>query len=337
MKKTLIIDIEGLLNPLRETALEEALAPAAALLRSGGTVIFPTETVYGLGAHALMAEATAKIFEAKGRPSDNPLIVHIADDSALDGLVKQVPPLAQKLMAHFWPGPLTLVFDKSENVPLSVTGGLDTVAVRMPQHPVALVLIRQAGVPVAAPSANPSGKPSPTKGQHVLADMDGRVDAIVLGGDVDWGLESTVLDVTEAVPVLLRPGGVTREALEAVVGEIAVDETLLKAADSQLVPKSPGMKYRHYAPEAKVLVVPERMSPATLAAKIEAFEALGERVRFIGETDAQVLGRMLFDALRTADIEGYTLVLVREVPSHGMGLAVMNRLLKAAGHRYLED
>lgn len=345
-KETLIINVastwlnerdRGSQAQVDKGPLEQALLPAARLLAQGGTVIFPTETVYGLGAHALLADATQKIYAAKGRPSDNPLIVHIAKVEDLTALIKALPEKAAKLIDHFWPGPLTLVFDKAESVPLSVTGGLDTVAVRMPSHPIALRLIELAGVPVAAPSANFSGQPSPTRAQHVLDDMMGRVDAIVLGGDVDFGLESTVLDVTEDPPVLLRPGGVTLEAIEALVGPITLDETLLKEASGDLVPKAPGMKYRHYAPEAKVMVVPAGMSPAVLAAKIEAFEALGERVRYLNEPDAQVLGKHLFEVLREADALGYTLVLVKAVPSFGVGLAVMNRLLKAAGHRYLED
>ncbi len=341
VKKTLIIDVQPWLEQPVETrdnkVILELLRPAAEILRAGGTVIFPTETVYGLGAHALMSTATAKIYRAKGRPSDNPLIVHIADESALGPLIKELPSKAHALMRRFWPGPLTLVFEKSERIPLSVTGGLDTVAIRIPEHPIARMLIELAGVPVAAPSANLSGKPSPTKARHVLDEMNGRVDAIILGGDVDWGLESTVLDLTDNIPVLLRPGGVTLESIEAVVGPIDMDPTLLVEANAQMVPKAPGMKYRHYAPEAKVIVVPEHMSPAVLASKIEALESLGERVRYIFQSDANLLGKTLFDELRVADLEGYTIVLVRAIPQHGVGLAVMNRLLKAAGHKFLEE
>lgn len=341
MKSTLKIEVPQSLvlkwNQGGKRALDAILQPAADMLKAGGTVIFPTETVYGLGAHALDPQSTAKIYQAKGRPSDNPLIIHIAQIEALKPLIKVLPANAKVLMQRFWPGPLTLVFEKSDLVPLSVTGGLDTVAVRMPQHPIALALIELAGLPIAAPSANLSGAPSPTKARHVLDDMDGRVDAIILGGDVDWGLESTVLDVTEETPVLLRPGGITLEAIESVIGPIDLDPTLLAAANERMVPKAPGMKYRHYAPQAKVLIVPEHMDPATLAARIEAFEGLGEKVRLINEPDVHLLGKVLFDALRMADIEGYSVVLVRAVSAHGMGLAVMNRLLKAAGHKYLED
>jgi L-threonylcarbamoyladenylate synthase len=317
-----------------DEGFEEGLVRAAKLLEQGETVVFPTETVYGLGAHALMSDATAKIYAAKGRPSDNPLIVHIHAKEMLDSLVSEVPPVAMKLMAAFWPGPLTLVFKKSHVVPLSVTGGLETVAVRMPNHAIALRLLRLSGVPVAAPSANVSGRPSPTKAEHVVADMTGRVSAIVACHDVNYGLESTVLDVTGSVPMLLRPGTITREMIEEVVGLIDLDETLMKQSET-LVPKSPGMKYRHYAPDAQVFVVQNTVSAEGLARVVMGFEERGERVRVVEIEDAVELGRQLFHILRESDIMGYSVILIRAVPVDGVGLAVMNRLLKAAEHRVL--
>lgn len=333
IKETLVLRLEDAM-PLGSAEMLTKIEQGAACLRAGGTVIFPTETVYGLGAHALDPEATQKIYTAKGRPSDNPLIVHIHHRSLLEPLIKCLPEKALALMDAFWPGPLTLVFIKSDAVPLSVTGGLNTVAVRMPDHPIALALIEAAGVPVAAPSANLSGKPSPTKAAHVIADMMGRVDAIVTFGDVDYGIESTVLDVTEETPILLRPGSVTQEQIEAVIGPIDRDQTILEAF-GHVAPRAPGMKYRHYAPNAKVFVVDQGMTTAVLNQHIANFEGAGDRVMVVDIADAVELGRVLFDQLRDADIHGYTVVLIRAVALEGVGLAVMNRLLKAASHQVL--
>ena len=260
------------LNPHQFT--DEDLLPFARMLAAGKTVAFPTETVYGLGADATNPQALAAIFEAKGRPSDNPLIVHVTSLEDLKPLVKAVTPLAEKLMAHFWPGPLTIILEKSPAVPPQVTAGLDTVALRMPAHPLARRLIALAGVPVAAPSANLSGRPSPTRGSHVVTDLMGRVDAIIDGGPCEVGLESTVVDATGSFPVILRPGGITREHLMAVAQEVAVDPALVKkaagsdggddAAERDAVPRSPGMKYTHYAPRAPLRLVPSG-KPATAA------------------------------------------------------------------------
>ncbi len=229
------------------------IVEAARILQENEVVAFPTETVYGLGANAKSDAAVEKIFKAKGRPSDNPLIVHISNKNQLEGLVMSVPSSAEKLIEAYWPGPLTIIFNKKENV-LSekVTAGLDTVAIRMPDHPVALAIIEAAGLPIAAPSANRSGKPSPTTAQHVIDDLDGRIIGVVDGGETGVGVESTVVDCTGPVPIILRPGGVTKEQLQEVVGEIIVDPSLKEGKGA---PKSPGMKYTHYAPDAPVYLV----------------------------------------------------------------------------------
>lgn len=238
---------------------KENIEEAARIIRQGGLVAFPTETVYGLGADALNAEAVGKIYEAKGRPSDNPMIVHISRASDIGQLTRYITQDMITLIDHFWPGPLTLVIKKKEIVPLRTTGGLDTVAVRMPDHPVALELIRLAGVPIAAPSANLSGKPSPTKADHVRDDLMGKVDAIIMGGDCRVGIESTVLDLTGETPMILRPGIVTPESIEAVLGKpVKLDPSLNAVPNPDLAPKAPGMKYKHYAPKAQMLVVEGR-------------------------------------------------------------------------------
>lgn len=256
----------------REHIKDEDLREAARILREGGLVAFPTETVYGLGGNALDAEAAGKIYAAKGRPSDNPLIAHISCAKELEPLVKEVPEAGRKLMEAFWPGPLTMIFPKSAKVPYGTTGGLDTVAVRMPDDPVANRLIALAGVPVAAPSANTSGRPSPTTADHVWQDMNGRIDMLIDGGPVGIGVESTIVDVSSAIPAVLRPGAITMEMLEAVLGEVAVDPAILGPMSADVKPKAPGMKYKHYAPKAELtLVEPEavRMQAEETGAKPE--------------------------------------------------------------------
>jgi len=336
----------------------EVIRQAAELLCLGEVVAFPTETVYGLGANALDPQAVEKIFLAKGRPSDNPLIVHIAGMDGLLPLVREIPAAARLLMDHFWPGPLTLIFPKSPQVPDSVTAGLDTVAVRMPSHPVALALIRQAGVPVAAPSANVSGRPSPTNGRHVWEDLDGRVAMVLDGGATEVGLESTVLDMTRQPPMILRPGGVTAEAIREVIGEVAVDP----GHKPGQAPRSPGMKYTHYAPKAELTMVSGM--PETLAGCFDRLcreeQSSGRRVALLlaAETAAQmadladrapadyleVLGsrqdlatvaRRMFAAFRHADAQGVDVILVETFAEEGMGQAVMNRMRKAAGGRII--
>ena len=234
---------------------DEELKEAASILRSGGLVAFPTETVYGLGGNALDEDAARKIYAAKGRPSDNPLIAHVSCVEEVAPLVKEIPEAGRKLMEAFWPGPLTMIFPKSEKVPYGTTGGLDTVAIRMPDDPVANRLIALAGVPVAAPSANTSGRPSPTTADHVWQDMNGRIDMIIDGGPVGIGVESTIVDVSSAVPAVLRPGAITMEMLEEVLGEVSVDPAILGPLSADVRPKAPGMKYKHYAPKADLTLV----------------------------------------------------------------------------------
>ena len=232
----------------------EVIEEAGNILKNGGLVAFPTETVYGLGADALKEEAAKKTYAAKGRPSDNPLIVHIADYEDLKAVAVNIPAKTDALAAHFWPGPLTMIFEKSEIVPYGTTGGLDTVAVRMPSDPVAAAVIRAAGGFVSAPSANTSGRPSPTTAQHVSEDLDGKIDMILDSGSVDIGLESTILDMTVEPPMILRPGAITADMFEEVIGPVSVDETIL-GSESNKAPKAPGMKYRHYAPKASMVLV----------------------------------------------------------------------------------
>ncbi len=338
-----------------KTQKENGTALAGRVIRSGGLVVFPTETVYGLGANGLDGEAVSKIFEAKGRPSDNPLILHVAKKSDVKPLWKHVPDKARILMDAFWPGPLTLVYLKSELVPGEVTAGLDTVAVRMPEHKTALALIRAAGVPIAAPSANLSGKPSPTSVEHVLEDMDGRVDVIIDGGRCSVGVESTVLSLV-GEPTILRPGGITREMLEGVIGPVKVAGAVLRPLGEDEQAASPGMKYRHYAPECEVAVA--LGSPRAAAGiicreyqkaeiegkscKIFATEQTksyykGKKCVIIGNRDMPAtLCAALFGALRD-ETEGVDLILAEGIPESGEGLAYMNRLLRAAGFTVLRQ
>lgn len=321
---------------------------AARVLASGGLVAFPTETVYGLGADALNPRAVKRIFDAKGRPADNPIIVHVADAVALAGLVTGVPPVAQILIARCWPGPLTLVLPASPAVPDATRGGLPTVAVRMPSHPVALALIRTAGCPVAAPSANRSGRPSPTTAHHVLADLGDAVDLVLDAGPTPVGVESTVLDLTGRTPVVLRPGGVTVETLQSILGSVAVAPPGARA----LLARSPGTRYRHYAPRARVVVVeaqPARAGPE-MAAAIRRLWDQGLRVgvmvtadaaqdvppaavvRVMGaRSDPQAIAANLFAQLRELDAAGLDAIVVEGIPEQGVGRAVMDRLRRAAG------
>ena len=246
--------MKTLIENMRNGVDEAGIRRAGELLRQGGLVAFPTETVYGLGADALDAEAAAKIYRAKGRPSDNPLIVHIADWDAIGRIAADIPTEAKRLADAFWPGPLTMILKKSEVVPFATTGGLETVAVRLPDHEVARALIRAGGGYVAAPSANTSGRPSPTKAEHVAQDLDGVIDMIIDGGDVEIGIESMIVDQTEGRPTILRPGYISREMLAGVLGRVEVDRALF-AEDEHLRPKAPGMRYRHYAPRAQLFIV----------------------------------------------------------------------------------
>ncbi|MBQ2400737.1 MAG: threonylcarbamoyl-AMP synthase, partial [Lachnospiraceae bacterium] len=243
----------------RENFTDAELAEAAEILRNGGLVAIPTETVYGLGANALDESASKKIYEAKGRPSDNPLIAHISCMDELSALVSEIPEAGRKLAEKYWPGPLTMVFPKKEIVPYGTTGGLETVAIRMPSDPVANRLIKLAGVPVAAPSANTSGRPSPTKAEHVVEDMNGKIEMIIDSGEVGIGVESTIVDVSGKVPMLLRPGAITMEMLRETLGEVEIDPAILGPLSADVKPKAPGMKYRHYAPQAEMTLVEGEM------------------------------------------------------------------------------
>ena len=323
------------------------LKEAGVLLRSGSLVAFPTETVYGLGANALDADAVAGIFQAKGRPQDNPLIIHLSDRTQLEHYVREVPAAALSLMDKFWPGPLTLIFPRSARVPDVVTGGLDTVAVRVPAHPIARALIAAAGVPLAAPSANVSGRPSPTEAAHVLADLEGRIPLVIDGGPANIGLESTVVSLLTSPPTLLRPGGITREQLEEILGELQ-DHKVVGQVDAELqeVP-SPGMKYRHYAPQARVILVegPAELVTAKMnevAAELQAkgnsvgviltngaIASRGIKVRNLGGSPEEV-AYDLFRSFREFDQENVDVILVEGVSGAGLGLAIMNRIRKAA-------
>ena len=321
----------------------ESIETAAAILREGGLVAIPTETVYGLAANALSPESVKKIFVAKGRPQDNPLIVHISQICELLPLVERVPPKAQKLMEHFWPGPLTMIFPKSEKVPLVTTGGLDTVAVRMPSHPVAQAIIQAAGVPLAAPSANLSGRPSTTTAQHCIHDLSGRVDAIVAADDCQVGVESTVVSMVCDPPKILRPGAVTREEMEEVIGPVDLDRAVTAQLEEGAVAASPGMKYKHYAPKAHVVIVEGDLEqyarfvnsqerPGVYGLVFQGEKEFLEKpcLEFGAMDDPAQQAHWLFAALREMDELGASEVYVRCPSKAGVGLAVYNRLLRAA-------
>ncbi len=330
----------------------ELINKAGELLKKGGLVAFPTETVYGIGANALNEKAIKNIYAAKGRPSDNPLIIHIGDRDVISLYAKEIPEQAIKLMDAFWPGPLTLIFKKTEAISRNITGGLDTVAIRFPSNPVAAAIIQSAGVPVAAPSANISGRPSPTRARHVIEDLSGRVDMIIDGGNAVIGLESTVVDVTGEIPLILRPGSVTRAMLERVVERVEIDKALLKE-NSKITPRSPGMKYRHYAPKGQITVVYgedikaiewinnqvdelERKGnkPAIIATSEEKEKYKCNYVQEIGSINNQEeIAANLFKVLRKMDQEKVEFIFVRALKEEEIGIATMNRLLKAAGNR----
>ena len=354
MKTKLIrVDAQELHDGKNES--REALREAGEIIRQGGLVAFPTETVYGLGGDALNPESSKKIYAAKGRPSDNPLIIHIADIKDLEKIVKEIPQSAYQLADVFWPGPLTMILPKSEEVPYQTTGGLNTVAVRMPSHPVALEFIREAGGYVAAPSANLSGKPSPTKAKYVVQDMDGRIDMIIDGDGVDIGLESTIVDLTGDKPMILRPGYITKEMLDAVLGQVETDPTLLDS-DSKEAPKAPGMRYRHYAPKGELVLV--EGSPEAVVSYINEQTSLhrqqGEKTGIIGTTemtgryeadsvkiagsrdDETAIARQLYTFLREFDDEDVAYMYAESFAGKGIRQAIMNRMLKAAGHKVIK-
>ena len=332
------------------------LSLAVKALQEGGLVAMPTETVYGLAANALDASAVAKIFQAKGRPSDNPLIIHIGSLDQLPSLVTKISPVAQNLIDAFWPGPLTLVFGASSIIPPIVSAGLSTVAIRFPSHPIAQKLINSSGLVLAAPSANTSGKPSPTTAQRVLEDLDGKIEFIIDGGRVEVGLESTVVDVSADVPVILRPGKITREMLEEVAGQVTIDPALSQMDNANLTPRSPGMKYTHYAPNAHVYIVEgtkedviqtiEKLSLKDQAqgrrvgimATDESICAYtqGDLIVSLGPTlDLDTIAYSLFETLRAFDDAKVDIIYTESFSHEGIGNAIMNRLTKAASHNII--
>lgn len=336
---------------------DRELERACQILQKGGLVAFPTETVYGLGGDALSPEASHNIYQAKGRPSDNPLIVHIADMQGLYEVAREISSKACALAEAFWPGPLTMIFKRGEAVPLSTTGGLQTVAVRMPSHPVAAALIRCSGVYIAAPSANTSGRPSPTKAEHVIEDLSGRIDMILDGGQVGIGLESTIVDMTDEVPVILRPGYVTKAMLEEVIGEVAVDPAvLMKEPQKNIVAKAPGMKYRHYAPKGQMVIVEgpservierinqlvkEKEAENKKTAVIATEETKGayqcDAVYSIGSRRSEgSIAAGLYDILRQMDHVGAEYIFAEGFSDDSLGQAIMNRMLKAAGYHRIK-
>ncbi len=333
----------------------DCIREAGRVIKEGGLVAFPTETVYGLGGNALDVEASHRIYAAKGRPSDNPLIVHIADLESLFPLVTEVPPKAERLAKKCWPGPLTMIFHKSDMVPYETTGGLDSVAVRMPDHPIARALIRESGGYVAAPSANTSGRPSPTLAEHVIEDLNGKIEMIVDGGSVGIGLESTIVDFTEEVPTILRPGYINEKMLRDILGEVRMDKGLI-ASDSSVRPKAPGMKYRHYAPKGALMIVEgqqekvtdkirklarEKIAAGYTVGIIGTDESVGEYpqgiVKSIGaRSEEESIGRHLYSVLREFDECDAAYIFSESFDTPRMGQAIMNRLLKAAGHQVIK-
>lgn len=334
---------------------KKKIEAAGDILKQGGLVAFPTETVYGLGADALNPEASKKIYAAKGRPSDNPLIVHISNMKALEKITSEISEKAKKMAKEFWPGPLTMIFPKSEQVPLETTGGLETVAVRMPNHPIALALIDAGGGYIAAPSANTSGKPSPTKAEHVALDMDGKIPMILDGGAVGIGIESTIVDFSTEIPMILRPGYITPEMIQKVIGEVKMDPGL-SMDDPTAHPKAPGMKYKHYAPKADLILVNgaqekviqkinELVSMAQESGKktgvIGTDETCGRYqagiVKSIGtRSEEDTIARHLYGILREFDDLDVDVIYSESFSTPRIGQAIMNRMLKAAGHQVIE-
>jgi L-threonylcarbamoyladenylate synthase len=339
---------------MRDGIDEGLMDRAGSIIRRGGLVAFPTETVYGLGADALDPEASGKIYQAKGRPSDNPLIVHIHRLDSLEKIARFIPKQAYLLAEAFWPGPLTMILGKSDIVPTSVTGGLDTVAIRMPDHEIALALIRSGGGYIAAPSANTSGRPSPTTAQHVKDDLDGKIDMIIDGGSVGIGVESTIIDLTEDVPMVLRPGFISVDMLRSVIGDVRMDPGL-HGDDPSFRPKAPGMKYRHYAPKADLTIVEGSAEHVRAAIDRLACEAVSKGlscgiiaadedassyhtgiVRCAGSRAKEItISQHLFGILREFDDLGVDVIYSESFDTPQIGAAIMNRLIKAAGHHIL--
>ncbi|RLF76879.1 L-threonylcarbamoyladenylate synthase [Palaeococcus sp. (in: euryarchaeotes)] len=334
---------------MREGVDRRKIKVAARFIEEGKLVAFPTETVYGLGANALDRNAVLSIFSAKGRPADNPLIIHISDFEQIYALAEDVPKEAEILAKHFWPGPLTMVLPKRENVPKETTGGLESVAIRMPAHEIALSLIRESRLPIAAPSANISGKPSPTLAEHVVDDFYGKIECIIDGGETKIGVESTVLDLTTWPPLLLRPGGLPLEKIEEVIGEVQIHPAV-RGKEVDLA-KAPGMKYKHYSPNAEVIIVEGKKERVKERMKelVNEFKERGIKVGVmatgefyeadecfnLGESEEEIAKNM-FRALRELDKRGVDVILAEGVEERGLGLAIMNRLRKAAGYRVIK-
>lgn len=346
--KTIVNQVNKTDKQYRKNVLNQA----GNILKSGGLVAFPTETVYGLGADALNEDAAKKTYEAKGRPSDNPLIVHIAELEDLESIVKEIPEKAKVVAEQFWPGPLTMVFYKTDKVPYGTTGGLETVAVRMPDHVLAREVIQAGGGYISAPSANSSGRPSPTSAAHVEEDLTGKIDMILDGGLVEIGVESTILDMTSEIPMILRPGAITKEMLETIIGEVAVDRAII-GDNSAEAPKAPGMKYRHYAPKAPLTII-----EGALEASIRAINILSENKRNEGykigiicteetkksyghaiiksigsRSQEESIAHNLYKVLREFDEEDVDYIYSESFYRDGIGEAIMNRLQKAAGNK----
>lgn len=335
---------------------EESIKRGGEILKKGGLVAFPTETVYGLGGDALNRESSKKIYAAKGRPSDNPLIVHISNMEALDKIVKSVPKEAVLLANRFWPGPLTMIFEKSDLVPTETTGGLNTVAVRMPSNKIARALIDAAGGYIAAPSANISGRPSPTVAKYVIEDMQGRIDMIIDGGESNVGLESTIVDFSEGKAMILRPGYVTQQMLEETLKEEVLWDRAIIDSDCKTAPKAPGMKYRHYAPKGELIIVEgakdavvNKINELSIKAKEQGFKvgviSTEENLSLYKADVVKSVGRKghdeevahhLFRILREFDEENTDKMFSESFEESGVGAAVMNRLLKAAGHQIIK-
>jgi len=332
------------METLKLEVTEENIRKAGEIIRQGGLVAFPTETVYGLGANALDADAVKSVYEAKGRPSDNPMIVHIADTMQLADIVSEIPDALVPLIQAYWPGPITFILKKTDAVPLTTTGGLDTVGIRMPSNETARALIRASARPIAAPSANRSGLPSPTNYSDVLEDMDGRIDAVLLGENCSVGIESTVLDLTGEVPTILRPGYITKEMLEFTLkSEVRYDPALLMDPTDQeeqkdFHPKAPGMKYKHYSPKADVRII--EGDDAAAAKEMEELKQSLEREKkkvavLDYSRDSKAAARDFFARLRELDRENVDVILVHALEDEGLGFSVMNRMLKSAGYNVI--
>lgn len=339
----------------KSTTNRKIMEEAGAIIQNGGLVAFPTETVYGLGGDALNPISAGNIYKAKCRPSDNPLIIHIAEWKDLSHLVLSIPEKGKKLAENFWPGPLTIIFPKSEHVPYETTGGLDTVAVRMPNHKLAHAFIKAAGGYVAAPSANTSGKPSPTLAKYVWEDMEGKIDMILQDDVVEIGLESTIIDVTGTIPTMLRPGAITQEMIEKIIGPILIDQTMLNGTDIE-TPKAPGMKYKHYAPKGELTIIEgntekvvNKINELVVTTKEKGFKVgviatdetiidyQADVIKSVGKRlEEDIIAKRLYQILREFDQEDVEYIYSESFETTGMGQAIMNRLLKASGYNIIK-